>query len=96
MRWPWQPKKVIDQEFFQRTIKLDGKIHYVGCRFVSCTIMFDGCVNHIVLISCVLDSCQYVFTGPAAMTVALLRLMAVSGLPDHVAGIVGLERTEGQ
>lgn len=81
-----------DQEFVNLNLSLDGGT-YVGCTFKNCNLIYSG------LLPATFDNCQFAgciwdFGGPAANTLAFMRMLHQAGgdVKDQIEDVIGKVR----
>jgi len=81
-----------DQEFVNLNISLDGGT-FVGCTFQNCNLVYSG------LLPATFDNCQFAacvwdFGGPAANTLAFMRMLYQAGgdVKDQIDDVIGKVR----
>lgn len=81
-----------DQEFVNLNMSLDGGT-FVGCTFQNCNLVYSG------LLPATFDNCQFAgcvwdFGGPAANTLAFMRMLHQAGgdVKDQMEDVIGKVR----
>lgn len=66
-----------EQEFTNLNVSLDGGT-YVRCRFSKCNLLFSGLLP-ATFDDCEFKDCVWDFAGPAANTLAFMRMLYQAG-----------------
>ena len=70
----------VDENITNRAVRIDGE-EFRHCSFQTCTLEIGGTAD-LVLDNCTFTDCQWVFTGAAATTLAILARLYAGAIPD--------------
>jgi hypothetical protein len=84
-----------EEEFTNLHISMDGGT-YVRCKFSQCNLLFSGLLP-ATFDDCEFKDCIWDFAGPAANTLAYMRMLHQAGgeIRGQMEEIIGKVRSEG-